>query len=286
MYKIINWYTKRLSFPSRGWKYFRAMLQKAGLLHRNYCKKLHNGLFMLLKPADHVQANIFWYGYYEKEAVLTWQTLLQPGMNIIDIGANTGYYTLVSAPVVAHVFAIEPATTARDMLRQNIELNKLHNVTILSFAASDENGLADLYISGPDNIGMTGFKPAENFYGAVEYVNTMKMDDWWINHSKPTINMIKIDVEGAEMKVLQGMIQLLKDQQPLLFIEVIKKQLEQFESSLPQLNNFFREMGYQAFEIIGINELIPMTELKENYSVLFAPDQYQFPAKISVKERS
>jgi FkbM family methyltransferase len=262
------------------------MLQKAKLLHRNYCKKLHNGLFMQVKPADHVQAFIFWYGYYEKEAVLTWQTLLEPGMNVIDIGANTGYYTLVSAPKAAHVFAIEPATSARDMLRQNVELNKLANVTILSFAASDENGLADLYISGSDNMGMTGFKPAENFNGAVEYVNTMRMDDWWNQHSQPPISMMKIDVEGAEMKVLQGMIHLLKSEQPILFIEAIEQQLAQFDSSLQQLYIFLKDLGYQAFQIKGINELIPIAILKDSYSILFAPVLYKFPASISVKEQS
>lgn len=73
MYKFINWYLRHFKFPYRGWKYFRRLLKVMGLLHKPFTRYLHNGSRMVVVPAEQIQQQIFWYGYYEKEAVLTWE---------------------------------------------------------------------------------------------------------------------------------------------------------------------------------------------------------------------
>ncbi len=88
LYSIINYYTKHFSFPRRGWKYFKVLLKYAGLYKRVYCKKIHNSKFIYVSPADHIQKDIFWYGYYEKETVLIFEMLIRRDSIVLDVGAT------------------------------------------------------------------------------------------------------------------------------------------------------------------------------------------------------
>lgn len=286
MYKIINWYINHFSFPRRGWKYFRSFLKFTGLHHRNYQKRLHNGSIMVVNPSEHIQQQIFWYGYYEKEAVLTWESCLDNNSIVLDIGANTGYYTLVAAPLALKVYSFEPSSIAREQLALNVQLNGFKNVDIRKEAISNTEGVQDFYLSGPSNTGMSGFQPAENFSGTIEQVPVTSIDTWFKSVNQPRVDCVKIDVEGAEMKVLSGMKHLLHDHHPILFIEVIEDLLEKYKSSPAELYQFLEAIGYVAYEITGIRKLRRVTSPREAYTIIFLPANGRFPPTVSVQEQS
>ena len=73
-----------------------------------FLKRIHNGLLVAVEPREHIQQQLFWYGFYEKIYVLTWEAFILPGAVVLDIGANFGYYSMVAAPKASAVYAFEP----------------------------------------------------------------------------------------------------------------------------------------------------------------------------------
>lgn len=251
MYKLINWYAQRFRFPHRGWKFARWWMKLTGALDRIYTKKLRNGYLMQVNPTEHIQQQLFWYGYYEKEVIAVWETLMQSDFTVLDIGANTGYYSLIASRKAKQVYAFEPSSVMRIELEQNIALNSIQNISIEPYAVSDQSGVATIYLSGSDNTGMSGLQPPENFSGATEQVNMISIDDWIVSKGSPRINAIKIDVEGAEMKVLKGMRQLLLRVSPeIVLIEVIDSLLSKYGNKTEDIFNFFTNAGYKPFEVL------------------------------------
>jgi FkbM family methyltransferase len=286
LYKIINWYIKHFPFPHRGWKYFRSVLKFVGLLHKDYSKKLHNGYFMAVKPSEHIQQQIFWYGYYEKDAILTWEKFLHNKSVVLDIGANTGYYTITSAAVAQQVYAFEPSTREREMLTHNVERNGFRNVIIQPEAVSDECDQAHLYLSGPDNKGMSGLQTPDNFMGSIEIVVTITLDNWMLSTRPERIDGIKIDVEGAELKVLNGMKQLLLEHAPFIFIEIMSDLLKKFEAVPEDIYRFLEARGYKGYRIKAPGVLISVTSPEEDYNLVFLPNNATLPEGITLMERS
>ena len=97
IYSITRWYVRHFKFPFSGEKYFSAFLRKISLFNKPFIKKLHNGQLISLVPQDHIQRTILWYGFYEKDSILTWEKLIDRDSVVFDIGANIGYYTLIAA---------------------------------------------------------------------------------------------------------------------------------------------------------------------------------------------
>ena len=241
---------------------------------------------MLVTPSDHIQAQIFWYGFYEKEAILTFEAMLDSNSVVVDIGANSGYYSLIAAPKVKTVIAFEPSTIARDRLQKNLSLNNITNVSVQSLALSDVSGISELYISGPDNSGMTGFVPAENFNGCIETVNIDTLDDWAMQNKVTEISFVKIDVEGAEKKVLTGMSSLLSINKPIIFIEIVHEQLKNYQAGIEDIYDLLLAKGYFAYEILEPCKIRKLSHPAESFTVLFIHSASQIPSSISLMAQS
>ena len=87
---------------------------------------------------------------YEKEQTILFRKLVDEGMNVVDIGANIGYYTLLAAELVGEkgkVFAFEPEPSNYDLLLRNVEINGYKNVTVVRKAVSNETGESSLFLS-------------------------------------------------------------------------------------------------------------------------------------------
>jgi len=130
---------------------------------------------------------------------------LKPGDVFVDVGANIGYYTILASKLVGaggKVFAVEPVPQTVEVLKFNIKLNGLRNVTVIDKAAW--NSCCKLKMK----IAFGEFGCASFFRNGVEVdVDTIPLDDVLVN--VPKIKLIKIDVEGAEYEVLQGLKQTL-----------------------------------------------------------------------------
>ena len=91
-----------------------------------------------------------WLGSYESDKQRQLATLLKPGMVFFDVGANAGFYTLAAARLVGehgHVYAFEPLAENVVNLRRHVQLNQLHNASIIQAAVADKQGLSGFNIA-------------------------------------------------------------------------------------------------------------------------------------------
>lgn len=283
MYESINWYTQRFPFPQRGWKYAQSLLYHFGLGKKTYRKKLFNGLLMNVNATDHIQKSIFWYGAYEKNVSLFWQRLVQEDSVVLDIGANIGYFSLLAAAKAkkGKVFSMEPVSAFRKCLKENLALNALTNVTVLPYCVSDESGWTEIFLAESDNLGMSGLTPSENFSGKKERVECIVVDDWRRQNAIPKIQLLKIDIEGAEKKALAGMAGLLQTDQPIVLIEIIESLLQNFESSAADVYALLQRHQYTPYEILSPVLLKKISAPKDGYDIVFLPHKQTLPAGIN-----
>lgn len=281
---IIRWYSLHLPFPHKGLKYFEWLLRRFNLQKERYVKKLPDGLLMELSANDHIEKYLFWYGAYEKKEVTTMQTLLNADSVLVDIGANIGYYSLMAAKRITagHIYSFEPVTKNLEKLERNISLNRFAIIHPIQAAVSNVSGSTTIYISGDDNSGMSGLRSAENFSGQSETVKCLTLDEAVSEYNLPKIDLIKIDVEGSEITVLQGMTKTRAEQKPIILIEVSAATLSMYNERIETIYQVLSADQYIAYRVIDINVLEKISTPQEADLVFFVPKHYVFPAAIKV----
>ena len=162
--------------------------------------------------------HLFFYGIREPECTKIMQKILKKGMNIVDIGANIGYYALMEAKEVGKrgkIYAIEPFPPNFELLKKNIELNGYKNIEIFNIAISDKPGKAKMYISDKHNL----CNMMESNISEFIEVPTITLDDFLKNKKMP--DLIRMDIEGFEYYAIDGMEKTLKKCRKCnIFIEV------------------------------------------------------------------
>lgn len=152
--------------------------------------------------------------------------IVQPGWSCVDVGAHMGYFTLLMAKLVGekgHVFAFEPHPGNFKKLRANVEINgyasrvRLENLAITDGRSErvtlfgNPDGSSCLWnIIGHDCFGKSN-KPQFEVTGA-------SLDDYFA-HKAPPVNFIKMDIEGAEVLGLAGMVRILREIRPIILVE-------------------------------------------------------------------
>lgn len=166
---------------------------------------------------------------------------LEKGQVFIDIGANIGRYSVLAAREVGNtgaVLAVEAHPRNYGLLTRNIELNQLTNVVSLNAAAWNANGELNLHTAG---VSVSHSLKVDHRLGGI-LVKAKKMDDAIIEARLHRVDLVKIDTEGAEIEVLQGMQDTLKKYHPKMIVEVWKKNLNDFLA-------FMKKQGYHLDEV-------------------------------------
>jgi FkbM family methyltransferase len=165
-------------------------------------------------------------GSYEPQTERFIRQNVKPGMTVLDIGANTGYMTILLADMVGvhgQVHSFEPMPDNYKLLRKNVDANGLNQVHLRNFALSDRKGEATLHIDpGNDGGNTIGNVTGEGWNGHSSItVATEALDDFLERAGIAKVDFIKIDVEGAESLVFAGAHKLLsRPDAPLIVCEV------------------------------------------------------------------
>jgi FkbM family methyltransferase len=159
-----------------------------------------------------------WAGTYEVDQLADFATAIKPGFCVYDVGANVGIYTLlasVKAGASGSVYAFEPVERNLRYLRRHVVANQVQNCTIVKTAVSNTDGIQRFSVA-------TWERSMERLAadGEVE-VSSLALDTgvYQKGDLRPP-KVIKIDVEGAELLVLQGAIRLITEYHPSVFVEV------------------------------------------------------------------
>jgi FkbM family methyltransferase len=211
--------------------------------------RLDLGFRMNLDLNDPEQLKVYFYGHYHEryEAWLV-QQLLAAGGVFYDIGANVGYFTLVAATSLAHrgqILAFEPGRNAYTRLTDNLALNPYRNIKTFPLAVADREGEATLHLAGDIADSSASLYPSGPASAGAETCRTVSLDHFLASEAVPPPDLIKLDVEGAELAVLQGARQLLTAQPPMFLMEMEEKNLRAAGASRAAILAFLTPFGYR-----------------------------------------
>lgn len=181
------------------------------------------------------------YRVQEPVATALLQKEIEPGMRVVDIGANIGYYTLLLARLVGEagkVIAIEPVPDNANLLRINLEANGYQNVLIYEAAAGAESGTMKLYLSNKWEWASFVHRdlPDKHIDVPVHTLDTL-LD------AEGRIDYIKMDIEGYETEAIKGMLGILRRYRPGMFVEIHPSYVE--EEAMTQFLEDIQELGYE-----------------------------------------
>jgi FkbM family methyltransferase len=190
-------------------------------------------------------------GSFEPNEFAFLDRVLRSGMTFIDVGANEGLYTVFAARRVGssgRVVAVEPSSRERATLQRNIARNGLENVTVVPAALAAEPGVARLQVApklhgGHNTLGVFAYEGIAAVSSEQVVVETL--DALAQRLTLDQVDVMKIDVEGAEVKVLQGARALLATSRPTLLIEANELALRGQATSIEDLLVLLRSLDYE-----------------------------------------
>lgn len=211
------------------------------------------GVKMELDPYDLVSRTILQTGRWEPQSVQAMTEHLSPNGTFIDVGAHIGYYSLKAAGVVGpngHVLAVEPNPQTLPKLRANIQASDARAVGVWPVACAQTESTLEFYAAPRSNTGESSLSKenaSQDSPATAKYSVRARPLDAIVKEAKlDRVDVIKIDVEGAEFEVLKGAVQTLTDYRPVLIVEIDSSQLKSMGTSVEEVTRFLAAHGYSA----------------------------------------
>lgn len=211
------------------------------------------------------------YCFREKYEPELWclRRLLSPGSVVVDAGASLGIYTLVSASLVGsegRVLAFEPASESFGLLTRNIALNRLRNVRAFRSALADRAESRRLYHHADPGRSSLGAEAASE--GDFEEIRADTLDTILAREQIRRVNLLKMDVEGAEELILRGADATLKEMLPAVLFEVNPKTARRLGLPADGAWKLLQRLGYEFFSVDAEGELRRITSYPEGGNVI------------------
>jgi len=188
-----------------------------------------NGCKLEIIPGDYLgtSTELLMFKTHEPISTILVSKLLKEGMTCLDIGANIGYYVLLENKFIGKqgkIIAIEPSPINFKYLQKNIKLQNAKNIQAFNIAAGDSEGkLRFLVYENASNSGMIIPDGEEQKWpGEVIQVPVKTIDNLIAENNITKLDFVRMDVEGYEYHIFEGMKETLKKSKPLIYIEVHK----------------------------------------------------------------
>lgn len=167
----------------------------------------------------------------------------------LDIGASTGSLALLAALYPAlTVHAFEPVDAVRSVLKRNLALNEIeHQVYVSPNAVGAQGGVATFYVVEPDAmiaLSMLGGNPHHSKWHRATQVSVTTVDAYVALHSIPRVDLLKVDVEGGELYVLEGARETLHRDHPAVVVEANWQNVNQYGYTPERLAAELHGYGY------------------------------------------
>jgi FkbM family methyltransferase len=237
---------------------------------------------------DLLTRHMMFEGMYQEDVLVSLNALANKGDVVYDVGGHHGLMATTSSMAVGKtgmVITFEPNPHARNYLEKHLVLNSVKNVIVESIALSDKQDKLPFYIqTGKVSWNSTLIKKfiypyPENFTETI-MVKTVTLDDY-VTQSKLIPNVIKIDVEGSDFKILSGAEKTIKKHKPALIMEFNSLAAHAAGHSITEYVDFLRSASYRLFvlkrNILGyykFNAQEPFDEIKHtegNNNVICVP---------------
>jgi FkbM family methyltransferase len=237
--------------------------------------------------SEHMASQIFWKGYYSEDQLRVLERILRPEMTFVDVGANHGEFTLFAALRLpqGRVISFEPASENYGKLKRNVDLNNLSNITMVQAGLGERAGTAtiyrsnELYSDGTSNKGLHSQFVGRGEDAVIETITILRLDDYAAEQGIDRIDVMKIDIEGAELPALRGSDSVLRRFHPVIFLEVSESASRAAGYEQRTLLDHLAGYGYR-FELIvpwGWGKTTPLDpgRLSDFQNVLCIPENRQ-----------
>lgn len=215
---------------------------------------VRRGLQWELREDCTIQRSLRFLGVYEREETSFLDRWWKPGITVLDIGSNFGYYGLLAAEKAGssgRVIAFEPYPPNRVQLQRNLELNQMDWVEVEDRALSDATGTVSFIIPPDSCLGVGRIAANDGIRGQRVEVETLPLDAFATAANLEALDFVKLDVEGAEARVVRGGWETLKRFQPAMLVEINPEGLKEFGSTPEELVGMLQELGYGLFRVKG-----------------------------------
>lgn len=257
--------------------------EKASVWIDDFCGKLR----FLCDLSEHMGSQIFFKGSYSGGQLVVLRRLLSQDAVFVDVGANQGEFTVCAAGQMpeGRVFAFEPVPGVRERLERNVAGNDFGNVTIHPVGLSDEvlddvpiYGADSEFSDGTQNIGLPTLFDIAGRSRPLARIALRRLAE--VLPEGQRVDVMKVDVEGAELAVLQGAERIIQREKPAIIFEANAETCEAAGYSVAILFEWLRGHGYNLALIGPVGELTPVGEQARFCNVLA-----RHPGGRSEKER-
>lgn len=220
--------------------------------YRDFAARTVFGSRVTGNTKDLIQRFIYYFGIWEPAQTHWLKRTLQPGDVFVDVGANIGYYTLLGSRCVGEtgqVIAIEASPSIYALLCANVRTNRERNINTMNCAAGDVAGEIAIYKAAAENIGQSSTLAWTDHAVFEAKVPVKPLCDLIPDHQIAAVRVVKIDVEGAEYRVLQGMLPLIRNPrfQGDIAVELTPKGLAQCGVTYQDVQMMLGEYGFKPF---------------------------------------
>jgi FkbM family methyltransferase len=200
-------------------------------------------------------------GIRERFSVACMRKILRPDMSVLDIGANIGFYAFIEALRVKQVHAVEPVEYNFKLLEKNIGLNNFKNISTYRLAIGGTTGMVKIHTSTRCNWATIVEERQRTqdyserwarFKKGSEIVPISKLDDFIDKYSISKVDLIRMDVEGAEIEIIAGGRETIKNMAKgsYLVIEIHSSCIKIKERIASMLDNIFGS-GFKCVKVVN-----------------------------------
>jgi FkbM family methyltransferase len=166
---------------------------------------------------------------------------LNKELTFVDVGSNYGWHSIIASKFCKQVFSFEPQKRMFDIQKMSIDENKIKNINLFNFAVGEKNKKGQMnYINYDLNWVNIGDLSLGN---GGEEIEIKDIDSLML----PKIDIIKIDVQGYEKFVLEGTLNKINSDKPIIIIELENFQMQKFDYDDSYIFSFFKNLGYISF---------------------------------------
>lgn len=211
-----------------------------------------------LSLSEHMQRRIFWMGYYSREVIAFLARNLRHGMVAIDVGANIGEITMVAAKRVGRtgkIISFEPVDAIAEELERNVARNHLEQVTVVRLGLSDTDSIAPIYPSCGQGDAHDEHHGLGSLYGSatgsapLQTIELVTLDSYLEKHPVSRLDVIKIDIEGAELPCLMGASRTIAHHRPILIVEIQEHSSHAAGYRQTDILDYLISFGYNFYAI-------------------------------------
>jgi FkbM family methyltransferase len=221
-------------------------------------------------PQGNVSRDLY-LGQFELETIDFFSHHLRPGMIVFDVGANIGVYSLLSAKHVGKggaIHSFEPTPSTFAQLQANVELNGFACINLNQLAVAEQSGTSNLFLYEQNAMNSLSRQDWVGTPLGQVAVETISLDEYVDAEGLATVNLLKLDVEGAELGVLKGARRLLSGPNPPVVVcEFADKTTYNFGYRAADLRDYLASLGYQFFRWNRKSRSLVPEALRRSYEI-------------------